>query len=185
MGRRQRIRGALFFLRGFEFEEAVDLGPGTAARGRGDVRGWRRAWARMICCARDGRWRRVLNLRCGEIVERRRNRWHAGDAEDGIKQGAIFGAEASDFNSLLCHFSALTCEFGFECADVRCRDDAPPDFSKIHRELASDFFATKVVRSTALLCAALLENPDQDCGRKESGQKPGDDEGDSPRAEFR
>ena len=39
MGGRQRVGGWLFFLRGFEFEEAVDLRPGTAARWRGDVRG--------------------------------------------------------------------------------------------------------------------------------------------------
>jgi hypothetical protein len=38
-GWRQRIRGGFFFLRGFEFETAVDLRPGTAARWRGDVWG--------------------------------------------------------------------------------------------------------------------------------------------------
>ena len=82
----------------------------------------------MIWGARDGRRRRVLTLRCGEIVERRRNRRNAGDAEDGIEQGTIFGAEANnfcalpgDFSSLLCVSSAFECEFGFEGAGVaRC-----------------------------------------------------------------
>ena len=52
---RQRIGGGLFFLRGFEFEQAVDLGPGTAARWGGDVRGWIRVGPRMISCLRGGR----------------------------------------------------------------------------------------------------------------------------------
>ena len=117
------------------------MGPGAAARWRGDVRGWIRARARMICCARDGGRRRVLTLRCGEIVERRRNRRNAGDAEDGIEQGAIFGAEARDFSSLLADFDALLGdhrvepdddgalerEFGFESTGVAGCGEAAPD----------------------------------------------------------
>jgi hypothetical protein len=107
----------------------------------------------MICGARDGRWRRVLTLRCGEIVERRRHRRNAGDAEDGIEQGAIFGAEAGDFNSLLANScdllvnfyallgdhrvepgddGALEGEFGFESAGVAGCGEAAPDCANVH-----------------------------------------------------
>jgi hypothetical protein len=65
----------------------------------------------MICGARDGSWRRVLTLRCGEIVERRRNRRNAGDAEDGIEQGAIFGAQADNFSALKGGFRIFQREF--------------------------------------------------------------------------
>ena len=73
-----------------------------------------------------------MTLRCGEIVERRRNRRNAGDAEDGIEQGAIFAAETGDFNSLLCVSSAFTREFGFEGAGAAVCGEAAPHFSKIH-----------------------------------------------------
>ena len=152
-GRRQRIRCRLFFLRGFEFEEAVDLGPGTAARWRGDVRCCIRARARMICCVRGGR-RRVLALRCGEIVERCGYRRNAGDAEDGIQQGAIFTAEARDFSSLLVNFDVLLGdhrvesgddgaferEFGFEGAGVAGCGEAAPEGMKIRRGTQENSF---------------------------------------------
>ena len=99
----------------------IRVGGGSAARNGG-------AWARRRAGlnsrvsandlrSRDGRCRRILILCCGEIVERRRNRRNAGDAENGIQQGAIFGAEARDFNSLLANFHALLGDHRVETHD--------------------------------------------------------------------
>ena len=74
-----------------------------------------------------------MTLRCGEIVERRRNRRNAGDAENGIEQGAIFGAETGDFNSLLCVSSAFTREFGFEGAGAAGCGEVTPEITNIER----------------------------------------------------